>query len=264
MDKAELLADQYAETANLSTRGEFNGRYTVVDRHPHEWVWNELAVPPDASVLDIGCGPGAFWEINEAEVLDDWQVVLGDFSKGMVSGARDNLIDSPFSPNLTVTDAENLPFADETFDSILALQMLYHLPNRTAALDECRRILTSNGRLYATTGSKANAQPLFEMMSAVAGDSVQSLANDFVAENGYEQLTPHFGRVERHVFENEVRVDDPDALTAYALSLPLDAPELSAFEPEDAGALRERAAERIAEQGAIRWQKNMTLFVAEL
>ena len=234
-----------------------------VSTRPHEWVWDELTVPSNASVLDIGCGGGRFWTVNEDQTPDNWQVVLGDFSEGMVLQACDRLTESLFSPHLTVTDAENLPFTDDTFDAVLALQMLYHLPNRTAALQELRRVLAPDGRLYATTGSTANARPLFEMMSTIADGPVQSIAGEFTAENGYDQLIPHFSQVERRVFENEVRVDDPDALTAYALSLPLNAPELSAFEPEDADQLRKLAVKRIADQGAIHWQKNMALFVAE-
>ena len=264
MEKTELLADQYADESNLATRGEFNDRYTVLDLHPYEWVWDELSVAEDASVLDIGSGPGSFWAVNEDQIPKDWQVVLGDFSEGMLVEARDQLTDILFPLHLTIADAEGLPFADDTFDVTLALQMIYHLPNRAAALREFQRVLAPEGRLYVTTRSRTNVQELLEMMSAVADAPVQLPLNEFVAENGHDQLMPYFSQVERHMFENEVRVDDPDALTAFALSLPLEAPELSAFDPEDADQLRERAAERIADQGAIHWQKNMALFVAEL
>ena len=100
-------------------------------------------------------------------------------------------------------------------------------------------------------------------MSSIADGSVEPISGEFTAENGREQLVPHFDHVERRLFENEVRVDDPDAVTAYALSLPLDAPELSAFDPENAEILRSQAAEHIDRQDEIRWQKDMALFVAQ-
>lgn len=180
----------------------------------------------------------------------------------MVSAARDGIATASFTTVPTVADAERLPFPDETFDGVLALQMLYHLPDRETALSECRRVLKPGGRLYATTSCEANAKPLFEVMTSIAGGPVKALSSTFTAENGREQLAPHFDGIECRIFENEVRVDDPDAVTAYALSLPFDAPELSAFDPEDADILRTRVAERIDRKGEIRWQKNMALFVA--
>lgn len=262
MDKASLLAEQYADAANLSTRGEFNDRFTVKDRHPNEWVYEELSVPAEPVILDLGCGSSSFYAINADQVPDEWTAVYADFSRSMVRATRDGIDTTPFTTVPTVADAERLPFPDETFDAILALQMLYHLPDRETALSECRRVLKPGGRLYATTSSEANGEPLFKMMSSIAGDQVTALSSGFTAENGRDQLDPHFDDIERRVFENEVRVDDPDAVTAYALSLPFDAPELSAFDPADADVLRARLAERIDRNGEIQWQKNMALFIA--
>jgi ubiquinone/menaquinone biosynthesis C-methylase UbiE len=263
MDKASLLADQYADASNLSTRGAFNDRYTVTDTHPHRWVRDELTLPDGARVLDLGCGPGAFWTLDGGHVPADWSPVLADFSPGMAADAAENLAAEPVDAAVSVADGEHLPFADDSFDAALALLMLYHLPDRDAALSELLRVLAPGGRLYATTGSEANDIPLFEMLSAVADGTVETLARGFTAENGRDVLDSHFDSVERRTFENEVRGDDPDAVVAYALSLPLDAEPLSAFDPGDADALRELVAERIERNGEIRWRKDTALFVAD-
>jgi ubiquinone/menaquinone biosynthesis C-methylase UbiE len=263
MDEVALLAEQYADASNLSTRGGFNDRFTVKDRHPHEWVYSESSLPDDASVLDLGCGPGAFWRINADRVPEDWSPVLADFSRGMVADAARHLGDAPVDPAPTVADAQRLPFDDGAFDAVLALLMLYHPPDRDAAVEEVGRVLVPGGRLYATAGSVDNAGTLFELMSSVADGPVEPLAGGFTAENGREVLDPHFADVRRRVLENEIRVDDPDAVVAYVLSLPLDDPRLSTFDPDDAGPLRELAAELIDREGAIRWRKDTALFVAE-
>jgi SAM-dependent methyltransferase len=263
MDKAALLAEQYADASNLSTRGEFNGRFTVADRHPHEWVRDQVSLPDDATVLDLGCGPGPFWAVNAGDVPTGWTAVAADFSRGMATDARERLAECPVDGTAAVADAERLPFADGSFDAVLALQMLYHLPDRQAALAELRRVLAPDGRLYASTGSLGNARALYELMGEAAGGQVDTIAGGFTAENGAEVLGTAFDDVERRVFENEVRADDPDALVAYALSLPLDDPAVSAFDPEDADALRALAAERIERDGAVRWQKDYALFVAD-
>ncbi|RJT07565.1 class I SAM-dependent methyltransferase [Halococcus sp. IIIV-5B] len=263
MEKAALLSEQYADEANLSTRGEFNARFLVDDHHPHDWVYSELPLAPDATVLDVGCGPGGFWTVNSEHISESWKAVLSDFSSGMVSEAENQLQENSIGGDFTIADTEHLPFAQETFNMVLALQMLYHSPYLAVAIQECERVLAADGCLYATTGSSQNVAQLYKMMSTVADGSVSSLVGGFTAENGREQLGKHFDHVERRLFENEVRVDDPDALTAYALSLPLEDSRLSAFDAEDAEALRELAAAHIREHGAVRWTKDMTLFIAK-
>lgn len=60
MDRASLLATQYADASELSTRAAFNDEYTVRDCHPHEWVRDEMGRDRDGTILDVGCGPGSF------------------------------------------------------------------------------------------------------------------------------------------------------------------------------------------------------------
>lgn len=262
MDKRAGLAEQYSDASNLDTRGGFNERFTDRNRHPHEWVFGELSMPPDGTLLDLGSGPGAFWEINDGRIPSQSPPVLADFSPGMVSDARNRLDRLGVEADVVVANSERLPFKDGVFDVVLALMMLYHLSDLATGLAEVRRTLSPGGCLYASTGSEENARTLFDMMAAVADGSVEPLAGGFTAENGRAQLSEQFGRIECRVFEDQVRVDDPDALVAYALSLPLDDPALSTFEPADAEELRELAARRIDNEGEIRWRKDTALFVA--
>lgn len=263
MEKAALLADQYADASNLGTRGEFNGRYTVGDTHPHDWVFDHVSAPADARVLDVGCGPGSFWARSADRVPENWRPTLVDFSPGMVRAASDREAVAALEPALAVGDAERLPFDDGAFDACLALQMLYHVPDREAAIGELRRVLADDGRLYATTGAAGNAATLYDLLREVSTGRVEPLSGEFTGANGADQLESAFGTVERQVMENAVRVADPDAVVAYALSMPLEDPRLAGFDPEDAEALRAVVADRIDEEGRLTWQKDMVLFVAE-
>ncbi|MDR0505241.1 MAG: methyltransferase domain-containing protein [Dysgonamonadaceae bacterium] len=47
-------------------------------------------------------------------------------------------------------DGNNIPFEDNTFDSILASEVLEHVPNIDKTLSEWRRVLKPNGKLIAT------------------------------------------------------------------------------------------------------------------
>jgi len=262
MDKTTLLAEQYADASELATRGEFNEAYTTTDRAPHEWVFEQMAEHEGGTVLDLGAGTGTFWTVNANRIPDDWTPVLADFSRGMVGEARAAAIDEGVDAEAVTADAEALPFADDSLDAILALLMLYHPDDRAAAIAECHRVLAPDGRLYASTGHPENSQTLYDLVDEIADGSVESLAGGFTSANGASQLEAAFDAVERRWFRDEVRVDDPDAVVAYVLSLPLEAPELSGFGPGDAEALRALAAERIDVDGAITWRKDTALFVA--
>jgi SAM-dependent methyltransferase len=49
--------------------------------------------------------------------------------------------------DVAVADAGGLPFADASFDVILIRDLLHHLPDRSRALLEARRVLRPGGRL---------------------------------------------------------------------------------------------------------------------
>lgn len=262
MDKATLLAEQYADASELATRGEFNEAFTSADRAPHEWVFGQMARHEGGRVLDLGTGTGTFWTSNASRIPDDWTPVVADFSRGMVGEAREAVNDAGTDVEAVTADAEALPLADDSTDAVLALLVLYHPDDRAEAIEECHRVLAPGGRLYASTGHHENSKTLYDLVDEVADGGVEPLAGGFTSANGASQLEAAFDEVERRWFRDEVRVDDPDAIVAYALSLPLEAPALSGFDPSDAEALREVTAERIESDGAITWRKDTALFVA--
>ena len=40
------------------------------------------------SILELGCGPAFFWRSNLEHIPDDWEIVLSDFSPGMLQKAQ--------------------------------------------------------------------------------------------------------------------------------------------------------------------------------
>lgn len=53
-----------------------------------------------------------------------------------------------------VGDAQNIPIKNNTFDCIVATELIEHLPNPENLLKECYRILNKNGKLILTTPNK--------------------------------------------------------------------------------------------------------------
>ena len=89
-------------------------------------------------VLEVGCGTANVWRENAERVPSDVALVLTDLSPGMLGEARARLSGTPLAPEFREADAQSLPFADESFDLVVANHMLYHVPDRARALAEIR------------------------------------------------------------------------------------------------------------------------------
>ncbi|MBD8078355.1 methyltransferase domain-containing protein [Cellulosimicrobium arenosum] len=93
-------------------------------------------------ILDAGCGSGPL----SAELRARGAIMTGlDGSPAMIELARRRLGDDV---PLHVADlAEPLPFADDTFDDVVASLVLHYLEDWVAPLVEIKRVLKPGGRL---------------------------------------------------------------------------------------------------------------------
>jgi ubiquinone/menaquinone biosynthesis C-methylase UbiE len=153
-DPRYLLADQYRDAANLNARASLHGRFSTNPDPWHRWVFDQLALPPDGRILELGCGPGGLWRENLDRLPAGWHLTLTDFSPGMAEEAQRGL--SAVRPDIrvSVADARAIPYADSAFDAVVANHMLHHVPDRVRALDEIARVLAPGGTLYAATNGR--------------------------------------------------------------------------------------------------------------
>jgi SAM-dependent methyltransferase len=98
------------------------------------------AVAQGMRVLDICCGPGFVVSTAVARGA----VVHGlDFSSAMLAVAMSREPAATFDAG----DAESLPYADATFDSVVANFGIHHVPRPQLALSEAHRVLRPGGRV---------------------------------------------------------------------------------------------------------------------
>ena len=88
-------------------------------------------------ILDIGCGTGA-----NLEMLAEFGECQGvDVSPEALAFCRTRGLDQ-----VRQGEAEQLPFADRSFDLVTALDVVEHLDDDLKGLQEMRRVLSSEGR----------------------------------------------------------------------------------------------------------------------
>jgi SAM-dependent methyltransferase len=143
--------------ADLVRRGydALSYRYRADDAGPGEYApWLErllLLLPPAAAVLDLGCGCG----VPVARALADagHHVTGVDLSEVQVSRARKLVPAATFIH----ADATRAEFGDDSFDAIVSLYALIHIPlaAQPELLRRAGRWLRPSGWLLATTGQDA-------------------------------------------------------------------------------------------------------------
>jgi ubiquinone/menaquinone biosynthesis C-methylase UbiE len=137
---------QYATTTgNLTARIALHAYGT----NPLDWFsWLDERLPLAGDVLEVGAGTGKLWT-HVDHIGRGLSLTLTDFSPAMcehlhtIPGAR-----------VQQCDATDLPFPDDSLDTVIANHMLYHLDDPAAALRDFARVLRPGGRLaIATNGS---------------------------------------------------------------------------------------------------------------
>jgi SAM-dependent methyltransferase len=112
--------------------------------------WLEPKLPPQAHVLDLGCGIG----IPVARVLSQNFKVHGvDISAVQIERARQLVPEAEFQ----CADITELDFHPDSFDAVVAFFSIIHIPveEQPALFDSLTSWLVSGGYLLATVGSEA-------------------------------------------------------------------------------------------------------------
>ena len=133
-----------------------------------KWAMSLMDVQPDDHVLDIGCGGGMAVELI-ARIAVDGFVAGIDYSEEMVQQALKRNAAAVRAGRVEIRhgNVAALPYNDESFDKVIALESFYFWPEPVANLQEVRRVMTPGGLLaLAMEGSKES--PNQQKQSALA------------------------------------------------------------------------------------------------
>lgn len=111
-----------------------------------------VKLPSEGTLLDVGCGSGQTMSWLR-RLLPGWNAVGVDVALDGLHAARDG-----GGEHVLAASALELPFPDASFDLVITLDVLQHLPlngGDVMALREIRRVLRPEGVLFVRTNAQA-------------------------------------------------------------------------------------------------------------
>ncbi len=119
-----------------------------VEAHRYAKEWHipdaaDFAATKRLRVLEIGCGLGTDG-VQFAQAGADYTGV--DLTEAAIDLARKNFEQCGLQGEFKVADAENLDFADSSFDLVYSHGVLHHTPDIARAVSEIHRVLKPEGR----------------------------------------------------------------------------------------------------------------------
>jgi SAM-dependent methyltransferase len=253
-----IVLAEYLSLDPLQVRIDLHRRYSERADDVESSVLSALALKPGAALLDVGFGTGSFLR----------RLAGGGFAVTGVD-TSDAAVSRALQDGLTVkwADAQDLPFADASFDVVTARHMLYHVPDPIRALAEARRVLRPGG-VFAGVVNIENAMPaLFGIVAAaVAAQGLDPGVFSVPVHSGNlpAMVTSIFGGATVELHQNALVIDSPEPVAAYAVSCltGFGVPPGHPARPAIVDSIQARATELFAGGGTLRDPKGYVIVTA--
>jgi len=141
-DPRDIRAFEHASWERVAA--DYGATFAAATRGFIEPLLDAAGVAGRTRLLDVCCGPGL---VASAAAARGARAAGVDFSSAMLAIARGAEPRVEFSQG----DADALPYAEASFDAVVANFGVHHVPRPPAALAEMRRVLAPGGRVAFTT-----------------------------------------------------------------------------------------------------------------
>ena len=184
--------------------------------NPQDWFsWLDGRLPLHGDVLDVGAGTGDLWSRIDHRQRG-LRLTLADNSPAMCRQLH-TIPDA----HVQHCDATDLPFADHSFDTVIANHMLYHLDDPDAGLAEFARVLRPGGRLAVAVNGRGHLAELGTLATVIGrGDLVGSATlSDVTADTCPALIARRFHDITVERYRCDLAVPAPEPILAYLASL---------------------------------------------
>ena len=162
-----------------------------------DWGLQHVAVGKHFTVLDVGCGGGR--TIQKLAAMAPQGMVYGvDYAAGSVGAARATNSRQIEAGRVAIEQASvsKLPFPDNKFDLVTAVETQYYWPDLVNDMREIRRVLKPGGTLLVIAESYKNGKH-----DLVQGPAMKLLGSTRLSVDDHRELFAKSGYMDAQVFE---------------------------------------------------------------
>lgn len=168
-DKKRRLMRRYDQSSEV-----YDIQYREEQEAKIKAALDNRRVTSGSVIIDVGCGTGLLLKHIAAKS----RLIVGtDISRGLLSKAK-SIAKSHPSTMLVQSDSDNLPFRNETFDTVFAVTLLQNVPSPNATLNEIKRVSKSDAEILVTGLKKSFTEKEFIDILDEAHLQVRSMSTD--------------------------------------------------------------------------------------
>lgn len=135
---AELETLSVADTVSKLREKVAPFRFKLAARN----ISRELHLQGGERILELGSGLGLLGKAIKDEVDGNLEFYGVELAMNPAAKSKENLIEP------TQADVINLPFANESFDAIVSTDVLEHIPDAEAVVEEIKRVLGPGAKAF--------------------------------------------------------------------------------------------------------------------
>ncbi|OWY66782.1 SAM-dependent methyltransferase [cyanobacterium TDX16] len=167
--------------------------------------WADVEQPQH--ILDVGCGiGGSSLYLAQKYNAQATGITLSPFQANRAT-QRSQAMGLSQKTEFLVADAQNMPFADNSFDFVWVLESGEHMPDKVKFMQECYRVLQPGGKLIMVTWCH---RPTDALSGGILTADEQKHLNEIyqVYHLPYTIALPEYEAIARNLNLNSIRTAD--------------------------------------------------------
>lgn len=137
---------KYDKEMNLEERLLFGSEHRL-------WACSQAT----GETLEVAIGTG----LNQPYYPSDVKLTGLDISSEMLAAARTRATELEIPVELEEGDAQDLPFPDRTFDTVVSTYAMCSVPDEVRTISEMKRVLKEGGHLILVDHIRSSVKPIF-------------------------------------------------------------------------------------------------------
>lgn len=187
----------------INIKDYVHAKYASSKENWEKWIFENMKILPEDSILDMGCGNAHFWKLNQVNIPYDVRLTLIDKYITIDNIALDGL-----NAIFIQEDICKTKYID-AFDIILAKDILYLLDDFNACIDVIDKALKESGTFYCTCYDIDHMGKVYDILNNV-GISLNLCRPHYLfnPKNAVRKLSKHFSSVSPLFLKDELIINN--------------------------------------------------------